>query len=149
MEDINTVVKQADRDVIELMCLIYMQKQTNKEKYEIIKPFFERLNLYCDEYSLRFDKDADLFSIPLNSIDGVDYEEEDDVLFMLFNKNKTLHAFSLPEHLHTIYVYKKKRNCIVELILRTYNRIGNIIMIYRLKRKLIKYIKKQLFITKH
>ena len=144
MNDIETVVRQADKDIVELMCLMWMQKQTNQEKYEIIKPFFERLNLYCDEYSLRFDRDADLFSIPLASIDGVEYEEEDDVLFILFNKNKTLHTFNLPEKRHTIYVYKKKHNCFIEFFLSIYNRIRISLICYKLKIKLIRYVKDKL-----
>lgn len=145
MNDIETIVQQADKDILELMCLMWMQKQTNQEKYEIIKPFFKRLNLYCDEYSLRFDKDTDLFSIPLASIDGVEYEEDDDILFMLFNKNKTLHLFNLPQKRHIIYVYKKRHNCIVEFFLNGYNKVRVKFICYKLKLDLMRYIKKQLF----
>lgn len=135
-------VKQADSEVIELICLMGLANQTNQEKYELIKPFFERLNLYCDEFCLRLEKDTDLFAIPLSTIDYVEYEEVGDVLFILFKKNRHLHSFNINLKIHTIYIIKEKHNCIFEFFLNIYNRIRIIFIGYRLKRKTAKYIKR-------
>ena len=59
ISELGIEVKQADSEVIELICLMGLANQTNQEKYELIKPFFERLNLYCDEFCLRLEKDTE------------------------------------------------------------------------------------------
>ena len=117
ISELGIEVKQADSEVIELICLMGLANQTNQEKYELIKPFFERLNLYCDEFCLRLEKDTDLFAIPLSTIACVEYEEEDDILFILFKKSRHLHSFNI-------------------------NRIRIIFIGYKLKRKTAKYIKR-------
>jgi hypothetical protein len=140
LNELRIEVKQAVGEVLELILLMGLNKQTDQQKYEIIKPFFERLNLYCDEVSLRFEKDTDLFAVPLSSISCVEYEEDNDVLFMLF-KNKHLHEFNLSNQTHTIYIDKEKHNCIFEFFINLYNRIRIRFICYRLKLKTIKYIK--------
>ena len=111
ISELRIEAKQADGEVLELILLMGLVKQTDQQKYEVIKPFFEKLNLYCDEMSLRFEKDTDLFAVPLSSISCVEYEEDNDALFMLFN-NKHLHEFNLFDKTHTIYIIKEKHNCI-------------------------------------
>ena len=133
--------KQADGEVLELILLMGLVKQTDQQKYEVIKPFFEKLNLYCDEMSLRFEKDTDLFAVPLSSISCVEYEEDNDALFMLFN-NKHLHEFNLFDKTHTIYIIKEKHNCIFEFFINLYNRIRVTFIVYKMKWKTIMYIKK-------
>lgn len=142
ISDFGIEVKQADSEVIELICLMGLVNQTNQEKYEVIKPFFERLNLYCDEFCLRFEKDTDLFAIPLSTINSVEYEEEDDVLFMLFKKNRHLHSFNINLKIHTIYIIKEEHNCVFEFFLNIYNRIRILFICYRLKWKTTQYIKR-------
>lgn len=142
MNDIE--IQQADEEVIEFIALIEEDNQTNKQKYETIKPFFDRLNLYCDEFSLKFEKDTDLFSIPLDAITGAIYEEECDVLFLLFKKNRSLHAFNMESRVHIIYVIPKKHNPFIFFFLKLYNRIRINIIMYRLKNKFKNYIKEKI-----
>lgn len=91
-------------------------KQTNQQKYETIRPFFERLNLYCDAVSLRFERDKDLFAIPLSSIKCAEYKEDTDILFILFNNT------------HTIFIIKEKHNCIIQPLITLYNSIKRLII---------------------
>ncbi|MCS2358835.1 hypothetical protein [Bacteroides fragilis] len=141
ISELRIEAKQADGEVLELILLMGLVKQTDQQKYEVIKPFFEKLNLYCDEMSLRFEKDTDLFAVPLSSISCVEYEEDNDALFMLFN-NKHLHEFNLFDKTHTIYIIKEKHNCIFEFFINLYNRIRVTFIIYKMKWKTIMYIKK-------
>ena len=95
ISELGIEVKQADSEVIELICLMGLANQTNQEKYELIKPFFERLNLYCDEFCLRLEKDTDLFAIPLSTIACVEYDSDsiiciqkelkNTIMFFLYN----------------------------------------------------------------
>lgn len=141
ISELGIEVKQADSEVIELICL--WDWQTNQSgKIWTNKPFFERLNLYCDEFCLRLEKDTDLFAIPLSTIACVEYEEEDDILFILFKKSRHLHSFNINLKIHTIYIIKEEHNCIFEFFLNTYNRIRIIFIGYKLKRKTAKYIKR-------
>ena len=143
MDDIE--VEQADEEVLELIDLIEEDNQTNKEKYETIKPIFDRLNLFCDEVSLRFEKDSDLFAIPLDAITGAIYEETGDVLFLLFKSNRSLHAFNMGNKIHTIYVTQKKYNPFISFFLKLYNRIRINLIMYRLKHKFKGYIKEKIY----
>lgn len=142
MDDIE--VEQADQETLELIDLIEEDNQTNQEKYETIKPFFDRLNLFCDEFSLRFEKDSDLFTIPLNAITGAIYEETGDVLFLLFKNNRSLHAFNMKSKIHTIYITRKKHNPFITFFLNIYNRIRINLIMYRLKHKFKGYIKEKI-----
>ena len=94
------------------------------------------LSVLCTE------KDTDLFAIPLSTIACVEYEEEDDILFILFKKSRHLHSFNINLKIHTIYIIKEEHNCIFEFFLNTYNRIRIIFIGYKLKRKTAKYIKR-------
>lgn len=141
ISELRIEAKQADENILELILIMGLVKQTDQQKYEVIKPFFERLNLYCDEVSLRFEKDTDLFAVPLSSISCVEYEEYNDVLFMLF-KNRHLHVFNLSDETHTIYVIKEKHNCIFEFFINLYNRIRVAFIVFKIKWKTIMYIKK-------
>ena len=141
ISELRIEAKQADENILELILIMGLVKQTDQQKYEVIKPFFERLNLYCDEVYLRFEKDTDLFAVPLSSISCVEYEEDNDVLFMLF-KNRHLHVFNLSDKTHTIYGIKEKHNCIFEFFINLYNRIRVAFIIYKMKWKTIMYIKK-------
>ena len=80
ISELRIEAKQADENILELILIMGLVKQTDQQKYEVIKPFFERLNLYCDEVSLRFEKDTDLFAVPLSSISCVEYEEDNDCI---------------------------------------------------------------------
>lgn len=140
LNELRIEVKQAVGEILDLILYLNIIKQTDQQKYEIIKPFFERLNLYCDEISLRFEKDADLFAIPLDSVKCAEYKEDIDTLFILF-KNKHLHELNLFNKTHTIYIIKEKHNCIFEFFINLYNRIRIRFICYRLKLKTIKYIK--------
>lgn len=73
----NMEIQKLDENILELTALIEMDNPTNKQKYETIKPFFDRLNIHCNEFCLRFEKDTDLFAMPLDLIRGTIYEEED------------------------------------------------------------------------
>lgn len=130
--------KQAVGEISELISRLNSVKQSNQQKYEIIRPFFERLNLYCDSISLRFERDKDLFAIPLASVKCAEVKEDTDILFILFNNNN-LHELNLHDNTHTIFIIKEKHNCIFEFFINIYNRIRFIC--YRLKLKTIKYIK--------
>ncbi|MBV4152354.1 hypothetical protein [Bacteroides fragilis] len=141
ISELRIEAKQADEDILELIILMELDNQTNQQKYEVIKPFSERLNLYCDEISLRFEKDTDLFAIPLSSISCAEYEEDNDALFILF-KNKHLHELNLSDKTHNIYIIKEQHNCIVEFLLNIYNRIRIAFIVFKLKWKTIRYIKK-------
>ena len=119
--------KQAVGEVSELISRLNSVKQSNQQKYEIIKPFFERLNLYCDTVSLRFDRDKDLFAIPLSSIKCAEVKEDTDTLFILFNNND-LHELNLFDNTHTIFIIKEKHNCIVQPLITLYNSIKRLII---------------------
>ena len=119
--------KQAVGEVSELISRLNSVKQSNQQKYEIIKPFFERLNLYCDTVSLRFERDKDLFAIPLSSIKCAEVKEVTDTLFILFNNND-LHELNLFDDTHTIFIIKEKHNCIVQPLITLYNSIKRLII---------------------
>lgn len=106
--------KQAVGEVSELISRLNSIKQSSQQKYEIIKPFFERLNLYCDTVSLRFERDKDLFAIPLSSIKCAEVKEDTDILFILFNNND-LHELNL-------------HNCITQPLINLYNSIKRLII---------------------
>lgn len=136
------VVKETDLEILELIDLMGMLTQTNHDKYEILSPIFERLNLYCDEASLRLEKDADLFAIPLSAIYSVEYEEDGDVLYLLFKNNKRLHSIVISQKIHIIYITKEKRNSVIRLFQKVYNRIRITLICFGLINKLIKHIMK-------
>lgn len=119
--------KQAVGEISELISRLNSVKQTNQQKYEIIKPFFERLNLYCDIESLRFERDKDLFAIPLSSIKCAEYKEDTDILFILFNNND-LHELNLFNNTHTIFIIKEKHNYIIQPLITLYNSIKRLII---------------------
>lgn len=119
--------KQAVGEISELISRLNSVKQTNQQKYETIRPFFERLNLYCDSISLRFERDKDLFAIPLSSIKCAKVKEDTDILFILFNNND-LHELNLFNNTHTIFIIKEKHNCIIQLLITLYNSIKRLII---------------------
>lgn len=114
-------VKQADPEILELALLMESTHQTAEEKFGIVKPVFDRMDLYCDETFLRLEKDTELFAIPVSSIKHALYEEYCDVLFLLFN-NRYLHKFDLTHKTHYIYVIEKRRNCIINFFQNLYDR---------------------------
>lgn len=119
--------KQAVGEISELISRLNSVKQTNQQKYETIRPFFERLNLYCDVVSLRFERDKDLFAIPLASIKCAEVKEDTDILFILFNNND-LHELNLHDNTHTIFIIKEKHNCIIQPLITLYNSIKRLII---------------------
>lgn len=127
LNELRIEVKQAVGEVSELISRLNSVKQTNQQKYETIRPFFERLNLYCDAVSLRFERDKDLFAIPLSSIKCAEYKEDTDILFILFNNND-LHELNLFNNTHTIFIIKEKHNCIIQPLITLYNSIKRLII---------------------
>lgn len=119
--------KQAVGEISELISRLNSVKQTNQQKYEIIKPFFERMNLYCDAVSLRFERDTDLFAIPLASVKCAEYKENTETLFILFNNND-LHELNLYDNTHIIYIIKEKHNCIIQPLINLYNSVKRLII---------------------
>lgn len=114
-------VKQADPVIHELALLIESAHQTAEERFSIINPLFNRMDLYCDETFLRLEKDTELFAISVSSIKYALYEEYSDVLFLLFN-NRHLHKFDLSHKTHYIYVIEERRNCIINFFQNLCNR---------------------------
>ena len=49
------ITTEADEEVIELAKLIKHIHQANLDNYAFIKPRFDKLNLYCNEQSFRFE----------------------------------------------------------------------------------------------
>lgn len=125
-------VQQVNEEVIELIDLLEAAHQSNKEKCQVIKPVFERVNLYCDEFCLRQQKDSETLVIPLDAIGGAIYQEDDDVLFFSLKESRNLHAYSISNHVHIIYVTEKKRNPIVSFFSRIKHRIRFAINLYKL-----------------
>ena len=138
-----TIILEADEEVLELIDLLEQVNQPNFEKYEILKPLFERLNLYCDEQSIRFEKDSDCFAIPLEAISGVIYEEIGDVLYLLFQQNRNLHTFYINTHQHIIYTASKRHNSILSLFLNIYKRISFKFAAYKARKRFKQYLKEK------
>ena len=135
----STVILPANEEVLELIDLLEQADQPLSEKYETIQPIFERLNLYCDEQSIRFEKDSDCFAIPLEAISGVIYEEVGDVLYLLFEQNRNLHAF----YQHIIYTAPKRHNTIRSFFLNIYNRIYFNFTVYKARKRFKWYLKEK------
>ena len=149
INDIGVDIQQANQEIFELMLMMQMYNQDNKEKYELIKPLADRLDLYCDTVCVKCIEDCDFLSLSFDKIQSVDYDEDDDVLFVMLKKSKNLHVLNISNKTHIIYVYKEKHNCIFDFSIRIYNQIKLRFFCYKLKMQLIQYIKKQLITNKH
>lgn len=149
INDIGVDIQQANQEIFELMLMMQMYNQPNQEKYDIVKPLADRLDLYCDEHCVKCIEDCDFLSLSFDKIQSVDYDEDDDVLFLKLKKSKNLHVLNITNKTHIIYVHKEKHNCIFEFFLKIYNQIRLRFFCYKLKIQLIQYIKKQLITNKH
>lgn len=134
MNDIVKVVP-ADEGMIELIKLLKAINQSNEEKYEVLKPIADRLHLYCDKINLKLKEESNKLAIPLDTISGTIYEEEEDILFISFKRNEDLHAINISNHIHIIYVTERKQHSIVSFFLRIYHLIKITINVYRLSNK--------------
>ena len=145
VNDIDIAIKQTNQEIFELMLMMHMYNQDNQEKYDIIKPICDRLNLYCNEHCIKCIEDCDFLSLPFDKIQSVDYDKDDDVLFVMLKKSMNLHVLHINEKAHIIYVYKEKHNCVFEFFLNIYKQIKLRFFCYKIKMQLIKYINKQIF----
>lgn len=109
--------KQADEKICELIQLVSVIKQTDRQKYEVLKPVVGKLNFYCDTEGLKNEK----ISVPLKDIYYAGYDEN--ALFLLLKKSRWLYVFDFDTRMLTIYMYKEKHNCIFQFFIKLYNSI--------------------------
>lgn len=152
MNDINGIridIKPANEQIYELFLIMSLNNQTNKEKYDVIKPVADKLNLYCDTHCIKCIEDCNFLAFPLNKIQYVEYDKEDNMLMVILKKSPNLHLLNIDAKVHTIYVYKETYNCVFEFFHNIYNRIRIILFHIKMKYQLIQYINKQIFNTNH
>lgn len=150
MNDINGIridIKPANEQIYELFLIMSLNNQTNQEKYDVIKPIADKLNLYCDTQCIKCIEDCNFLAFPLNKIQYAEYDKEDNMLMVILKKSPNLHLLNIDAKVHTIYVYKEKHNCVFEFFHNIYNRIRIILFCIKMKYQLIQYINKQIFNT--
>ena len=67
MNDINGIridIKPANEQIYELFLIMSLNNQTNQEKYDVIKPIADKLNLYCDTHSIKCIEDCNFLAFP-------------------------------------------------------------------------------------
>lgn len=105
--DIRIDIVQSDVQIYEQVLLMSSVNQTNQEKYNIIKPVADSFNLYCDTQCIKYIEDCECLSFPLDKIQYVEYNKEDNMLMFVLKKSPNLHLLNIDAKVHTIYVYKE------------------------------------------
>lgn len=150
MNDINGIridIRPSNVQIYEQVLLMSLNNQTNQEKYDVIKPIADKLNLYCVTQCIKCIEDCNFLAFPLNKIQYVEYDKEDNMLMVILKKSPNLHLLNIDAKVHTIYVYKEHHNCVVGFFYNIYNRIRIILFCIKMKYQLIQYINKQIFNT--
>lgn len=148
MDKINNIridFEPANEDVLELVLLIGLTNQTDKEKYEIIKPVADKLNFYCDIHSIRCIDDCDFLAIKMKKIHFAYYNKETEMFMMLMKKSSNLHILNIKKKVLTIYIYKKRHNFVVSYFFKLCDRIWLLYIRCKMRIQLYLYVYKQLY----
>lgn len=121
--DIRIDIVQSDVQIYEQVLLMSSVNQTNQEKYDIIKPVADSFNLYCDTHCVKYIEDCDCLTFPLDKIQYVEYDKEDNILMFVLKKSPNLHLLDIDAKVHTVFAYKEQHNFIVSCFLMIRNKV--------------------------
>lgn len=145
INDISISIEPTNEEVLELVFLIGLTNQTDKEKYETIKPVADKLNFYCDIHSIRCIEDCNFLAIKIRNIQFVYYDKDNEMFMMLMKKSSNLHILNIKEKEYTIYVHKERHNFVVSYFLKLRDRIWLLYIKCKMVIQLNLYVYKQIY----